>query len=45
MDKIFTTLRHWLAALITIDRPPDPLAAFTPADFADLPITHPTRDE
>jgi hypothetical protein len=45
MDKIFTAIRHWLAALITADRPPDPFSAMTLADLADLPSTHPLRDE
>jgi len=45
MDKIFTALRHWLAALVTIDRAPDPLSAMSLTDLADLPATHPLRDE
>ena len=45
MDKIFIALRHWLAALVTVDRAPDPLSTMTLTDFADLPSTHPARDE
>jgi hypothetical protein len=45
MDKIFTTLRRWLAALGTTDRAPDQLSTMSLADYADLPSTHPLRDE
>ena len=45
MDKIFIALRHWLAALTTIDRAPDPFSSMSLTDLADLPATHPLRDE
>ncbi len=45
MDKIFTVLRHWFTALTLSDRAPDPLASMSLTDLADLPATHPLRDE
>lgn len=45
MDKIFTALRHWLTALVSVDRAPDPLAGLTVAELADLPAIHPLRDD
>jgi hypothetical protein len=40
MNKIFISLRNWLRTLTEVDSSPDPLAAFTPAELADLPVTH-----
>lgn len=45
MDKIFIALRHWFATLAVIDRDPDPLEGLSITDLADLPVTHPLRDE
>jgi hypothetical protein len=45
MDKIWSALRHWLRALVAVECPPDPLAGMTPAELADLPITHPRTDD
>ena len=45
MHKIFIVLRAWLSTLVATDRVPDPLAAMSLTDLADLPATHPLRDE
>jgi hypothetical protein len=41
MYRIFTRLIDWLAALLAVPCPPDPLAGMSPAELADLPISHP----
>jgi hypothetical protein len=44
MHKILMVLRQLLAQLMVRDCPPDPLAALSPRDWADLPAIHPQID-
>jgi len=45
MLKIVETVRGWLRALVARECLPDPLAQLSLRDFADLPVSHPRRDE
>lgn len=45
MDKILNTLQRWLHTLFATNRPHDPLAGLTQRELADLPATHPLRDD
>ena len=42
---IFTLLRGWLDRLGEPACTPDPLAAMSPNELADLPAIHPLRDD
>ena len=45
MDKILTTLRHWLERLGRRDcAADDPLAGMSPLELAALPPVHPQRE-
>lgn len=44
MHRIFTSLVNWLNALVAVPRLPDALDQMTPAELADLPVTHPAAD-
>jgi hypothetical protein len=41
MDKIFTTIRQWIARLLETDAPQDYADGLNIRDYADLPVTHP----
>jgi hypothetical protein len=41
MYRIFTRIKISLSTLVAIPCPPDPLSAMSPAELADLPVTHP----
>ncbi len=45
MYRLFDKVRAWLSALVARECPPDPLAQLSLRDFADLPASHPRRDE
>jgi len=44
MSKIYNAWKEVMAWLSAPVCPPDPLAALSPHDWADLPAYHPTRD-
>ena len=44
MDKIFTTLRQWIARLLETDVTHDYVDGLSLRDYADLPVTHPAGD-
>jgi hypothetical protein len=41
MDKIFTTIRHWIARLLETGATPDATDGLSIRDYADLPRTRP----
>ena len=43
--RLVSGLRRWLTQLIATDGPADPLAHFTLTELADLPVSHPRRDD
>lgn len=44
MQKILTRLALWLNALVAVPCAPDPLAAMSAHDLADLPVSHPKTE-
>jgi len=44
MDKIFTTLRNWIARLLETDATQDYVDSLSIRDYADLPVSHPPSD-
>jgi hypothetical protein len=44
MYRIFTGVRNWLSAFVAQPRLPDPLDQMSPAELADLPVSHPRFD-
>jgi hypothetical protein len=44
MDKIFTSIRQWIARLLETDATQDYLDGLSIRDYADLPVTHPASD-
>jgi hypothetical protein len=44
MNTIFTRLIDWLNALLAVPCAPDPLSTMSPAELADLPISHPDTE-
>ena len=44
MNRIFTRLVEWLNALLAVPCAPDPLSGMSPAELADLPISHPATE-
>lgn len=45
MHRFYTAMRAWLRALLATGCPPDPLDGLSPREWADLPFTHPPKDE
>lgn len=41
MDKIFTTIRSWIARLVETEGVADPIDRLGLRDYADLPTAHP----
>jgi hypothetical protein len=44
MYRIFKGVRSWLSAFVALPRLPDPLDQMSPAELADLPVSHPRFD-
>lgn len=44
MYKMFSSIRTWLASLLVVDAPEDPLSRLSPSELADLPVYHPQFD-
>ena len=44
MDKIFTTIRQWIARLLEAEATQDYMDGLSIRDYADLPVTHPAGD-
>jgi hypothetical protein len=44
MHRIFTRLMAWISPLFAVPCAPDPLRSMSPAELADLPVSHPASD-
>jgi hypothetical protein len=44
MDKIFTTIRQWIARLLETDAAQDYVDGLSIRDYADLPVCHPASE-